>query len=592
MRASRTSSRVRSTLHLISAATLGLTSFALSPMPAFGIGLSAAVAPGEEQASSGGAAATALSQSSPSSPIGAEPVEPRVTDLPLQTLPATRRTTVDATVERVRWADGELVAHAVRTSVPEFAMVGVTWDQAEGLAEVTAQVRSLDDDGWSDWAALHAPDDEGPSGTEEPGARAGTQPGWVGSATGFEIAVYADKGVAPRNLEVSIIDPGTSPYDAQALAAPNASEQRSGTLRSNSRAGTFPKLPRVISREEWGADESVGDQCWDPRLGTTFKMVFVHHTAGSNDYAESESAAVVRGILAYHVVSRGWCDIGYNFLVDRYGNVYEGRSGGIRQPVRGAHSGDYNVNTTGISAMGNFDIAAPSEAMKSALVKLISWRLGTAYHGGFGRTSVEGDKFARISGHRDAMSTACPGRYIYDWLPTLRDRVRDRLGTNVTPIEARWRLLGGGKSPLGVVRIGEQGLNGGHFTAFSKGRMYASPAGVFSLYRGPILSRYKRAGEVEGVLGYPKSGMFAAGHDTGNGAMFAGGRIYWSVATRSRLLVRSPVLQRYLTEKGPRGSLGFPKTGIVDTSTGHQATFEHGTISYDKATRRTTITVP
>nr|MBA2445788.1 N-acetylmuramoyl-L-alanine amidase [Nocardioidaceae bacterium] len=274
----------------------------------------------------------------------------------------------------------------------------------------------------------------------------------------------------------------------------------------------------------------------------------------------------------------------------RYGNVFEGRAGGIRLPVRGAHSGDYNVNTTGISAMGNFDETAPRRPMRRALVKLIAWRLGTAYHGGFGRIAVEGAQFARISGHRDAMSTSCPGQYIYNWLPTLRERVRTRLGEFVSPIEAQWRTSGGRKSRLGVVRIGEQGENSGHFTGFKAGRMYASQKGIFALYRGPILTRFNKSGGVGGALGYPLSGAFPSGNGTGNGAKFAGGRIYWSAPTDSRLLLRSPVLKRYLTEGGPKGLLGFPTTEIQYTSTGHAGNFEHGTITYSNATGQSIIT--
>jgi len=588
MRVSRTPLRVRSTLNLTSATlVVTLCGAMLSPVPARGVE-PPAIEPARFESLSGGEFSTGSAPPQPPSGIAVEPVKPQVAAFPFQNLSDAERPIAAATLERVAGTDGKLVAHIVRPSVPSFGMVGVTWDQAEAVGEITAQVRSLDRSGWSEWAVLYAPDDEGPSSSEEPDARAGTHPGWVGASTGFEVALFSTNGVAPRNIEVNIIDPGVSPADWQTKATTSAAGDQPAP-DAGPRAGTFPGLPPVITREEWGADESLGDECFAPKLGSTFKMVFVHHTAGSNDYEEYESAAVVRGVLAYHVVSRGWCDIGYNFLVDRYGNVFEGRSGGLRLPVRGAHSGEYNVNTTGISAMGNFDQTRPRRPMRRAMVRLIAWRLGTAYHGGFGRIAVEGDKFGRISGHRDAMLTACPGRYIYDWLPTLRERVRTRLGDFVSPIEAKWRRAGGNESRLGTVRIGEQGKDGGHVTAFADGRMYASAKGVFPFYRGPILSRYKRSGEVEGRLGYPLSGMFPAGNRTGNVAQFRGGRIYWSPATRSQLLVRSPVLKRYLSEEGPKGLLGFPTTGVVRTSTGQRAGFQHGTITFDESTRRTRV---
>ncbi|MEJ7743405.1 MAG: N-acetylmuramoyl-L-alanine amidase [Nocardioidaceae bacterium] len=298
-------------------------------------------------------------RSAAASALSVEAVEPRIEDVAVPALTAARRADLTPGLERVEESDTPLVAHVMRTGLPQFSMAGVTWDQGERVGDVTAQIRVFEDTGWSEWTLLPAPDDEGPSITEEPDARAGTFPAWVGNATGIEVAVFTGNGTVPRNVEVSAIDPGTSPYDGLMLSAPSAAQEQAEAQKSGPLAGTFPGLPRVITREEWGADESLGDKCWSPRLGTTFKAIFVHHTAGSNDYSEYESPALVRGIYAYHVVSRGWCDIGYNFLVDRYGNVFEGRSGGIRLPVRGAHSGDYNLNSTGISAMGNFDRIRP-----------------------------------------------------------------------------------------------------------------------------------------------------------------------------------------------------------------------------------------
>ena len=233
-------------------------------------------------------------------------------------------------------------------------------------------------------------------------------------------------------------------------------------------------MPRIISREEWGADPSLGDACWAPKFGRSIKMVFIHHTAGSNTYRESDSAAIVRSIYAYHTSARGWCDIGYNFLVDKYGNVFEGRRGGERRPVRGAHSGDYNVNTAGISLMGNFENAAPTAAMKNSLVRLVAWRLATSYVPAEGTTGVAGKRFSRISGHRDAMQTACPGQVVYDWLPRLRARVAAKMGNYDTPIYKEWQSEGGLGGMLRAPFIGERWVTGGRLTVFDRGRIYWS----------------------------------------------------------------------------------------------------------------------
>ncbi len=146
----------------------------------------------------------------------------------------------------------------------------------------------------------------------------------------------------------------------------------------------------------------------------------MHHTVNANDYTSAEVPAIIRAIYAYHVQGRGWSDIGYNFLVDRFGRVWEGRWGGIGRPVIGAHTLGYNEEAFAMSAIGNFDIARPGSAMVAAYGRLFAWKL--SLHGVDARSDVrlDGDSFHAINGHRDAAATACPGRYLYDKLSTIR----------------------------------------------------------------------------------------------------------------------------------------------------------------------------
>jgi hypothetical protein len=460
------------------------------------------------------AALPSLAGGSP--PIAAAPVAPVVASRAgsgVTALPIPAAAGAHAGASSVAPSDrlaGRLVGYVKRPVVSPFSLVAVTWDSMGSAASgsVIAQLRTREDGTWSSWTEL-VPDTDGPSAAEDGSVRAGTAPYWVKRATGVEVAVYTVGGQSPTGLEVATIDPGRSepgwraPADARALAS-----SRLGT-----RAGTFPRIPRIVTRAEWGADESLGDGCWDPRYGTRFDAAIVHHTAGSNDYSRREAASLVRGVLAYHTVSRGWCDIGYNFLIDRYGTVYEGRAGGIRRAVRGAHSGDYNVNTTGISVMGNFDLVRPTRALKHSLVQLIAWRLGSAYHGAYGKPFIFDGRFSRISGHRDVMQTACPGRHVYSWIPTLRERVTLRLGDYRSKIERAWREDGARRGDLGAVRIGERGEDGGRHTTFAGGRMYSSSGGVHTLERGAILTRYVSTGETSGKLGYPVSKQRAVDGD-------------------------------------------------------------------------------
>ncbi|MFE5602238.1 N-acetylmuramoyl-L-alanine amidase [Streptomyces coelicoflavus] len=192
-----------------------------------------------------------------------------------------------------------------------------------------------------------------------------------------------------------------------------------------------PAAPAIVSRAEWGADESlVADP---PSYLDKVDAVFVHHTAGTNAYDCADSPAVVRAILTYHVETNGWNDIGYNFFVDKCGTVFEGRAGGVDKPVRGAHTYGFNGYSAGVSLLGDYENGGtPSAAAKQAIADLAAWKLNL--HGvdpqaevtltAAGDTGVyeTGEKATlhTISGHRDGYATLCPGQALYDALPAIR----------------------------------------------------------------------------------------------------------------------------------------------------------------------------
>jgi hypothetical protein len=478
---------------------------------------------------------------------------------------------------------GRLLAHLRRPATAPFSMLGVTWQHDGTVRPVTVEVRTKSGGAWSRWTELDTDADGGPiTAGGDSSFRDGTEPEWAGKSTGVEVAVFGE-GPAPRGLEVSTIDPGASPAGLVAASADTKAGQITG------KPGSFPRIPTIVTRKQWGADESLGDECWDPKYGHTFKAAIVHHTAGSNDYTRAESAAIVRGVYAYHTQSRGWCDIGYNFLIDRFGTVYEGRDGGIRRPVRGAHSGDYNVNTTGISLMGNFDLVQPTAAMRQSLISLIAWRLGTAYHRAYGRPFVFDHRISRVSGHRDVMSTACPGQHVYDWLPRLRVLVNQRLGSWASPIERSWERSGGKNSELGAVKMGEVRASGGHRTVFVHGRMYDSGHGMHTVYAGPILDKYIASGDVKGDLGYPTTNLRKVGDGPGRAVFFDGGRIYWSKRTGAQVLRSGAILHKYRMLKGAVGALGLPRTGVVDRQAFAVARFQGGSIRLDRQTHTVSV---
>ncbi len=199
---------------------------------------------------------------------------------------------------------------------------------------------------------------------------------------------------------------------------------------------TAPQPP-ITSRAGWGADESISPEEPGYLPGEKIKAVVVHHTAESNSYTCDQAPAVVRGIYAYHVKQLGWKDLGYNFLVDKCGTIYEGRKGGVDRPVMGAHAYGFNSETTGISVLGTYTDAAPSQAAMTSVARIAAWKLGqygvdpagtttlTAGAGGrnyFGKTWASGAQltFPTIHGHRDGYNTQCPGNALYTQLGTLR----------------------------------------------------------------------------------------------------------------------------------------------------------------------------
>nr|WP_232523528.1 peptidoglycan recognition protein [Nocardioides sp. MAH-18] len=201
--------------------------------------------------------------------------------------------------------------------------------------------------------------------------------------------------------------------------------------------------PAILSRAQWGANEAWRDGA--PRYNTTLEQVHVHHTASGNDYAEADVPALLRGFYRYHTKSLGWSDIGYNFLVDRFGRIWEGRAGGVDQLVRGAHTLGFNATSTGISVIGNYDAVAPGAPILTAVSQVAAWKLAAFGRDPMGTVAVvsEGsDKYrARkiaslpvIDGHRDTNDTACPGGLLYARLPALRSQVQQLMaGVPIAP---------------------------------------------------------------------------------------------------------------------------------------------------------------
>ncbi|OCW85822.1 N-acetylmuramoyl-L-alanine amidase, partial [Nocardia farcinica] len=336
-------------------------------------------------------------------------------------------------------ADGREVGAAVTHIVREapIKMVAFTWERP---VDVDLKLRAKNPDGkWGPWTVL-----EQISRGQAPSAKnpVGTEPVWVGDAREVQVAASKDGLAIPaaetQGGDLAQLAVGTASTVVTELATVALNALKATLISPESLLGLGSSLlspltggPQVVARQAWGADESI--RCSQPVYSPQMRGAIVHHTAGSNDYTPQQSAEIVRGIYAYHARSLNWCDIGYNVLIDKYGQIFEGAFGGLDRNVEGTHTGGFNKETLGVSMIGNLEEAPPTAAMVSATGKFLRWRLGKAGLNPAGTATLTsegfaGTKFAAgtqsnlpvISGHRDYNSTSCPGVHGYAALTAIR----------------------------------------------------------------------------------------------------------------------------------------------------------------------------
>ncbi len=319
-----------------------------------------------------------------------------------------------------------------------FSMAGVTCDAPATGGAVIRLRTSLDGAAWGPW--LEAPLEVAGEG---PAVTALTDAVWTGPARYVQVTAARSCRRGPSVLtgvRLVAIDP--TEYGSTAARITVAARRSAATVSGASFAApprAASAAPVIVTRAEWGADESLRNAA--PSYSPV-KMAFVHHTASGNLYSRIDAPALVRGIYAYHTKSLHWNDIAYNFLVDRFGTVYEGRYGGVTHGVVGAHVLGFNTGSTGVSVIGTFtDEAPPAEAVAS-LERLLAWKLaihGLDPAGTADLVSGAKDKYAKgatatfpvIAGHRQANFTECPGDALYGVLPSVRANVAKYVGSAV-----------------------------------------------------------------------------------------------------------------------------------------------------------------
>jgi hypothetical protein len=303
-----------------------------------------------------------------------------------------------------------------------FDLVGLRWRAGGDPGITRIRVRDVRR-GWQAWTRM----------ADDHAGGAGAEPVWAGGADAYQLRTDARPG-ALRARFVNATGSATATARLMTALRRGAHGVLAALAGSPAHAqvpapGSRP-APPIIPREQWGAD-----QCRptvDPSYGEV-KLGFVHHTVNANSYSRAQSAAIILSICRYHRNTKGWHDIGYNFLVDRYGQIFEGRAGGIDQPVVGAQAQGYNGVSTSVANIGTFAQAAPTAAGVRATAELLAWKLslhGAPVTGSVEVTSAGGPMnrhpdgsrvtFARIASHRDADRTSCPGDALFAQLPEIR----------------------------------------------------------------------------------------------------------------------------------------------------------------------------
>lgn len=324
----------------------------------------------------------------------------------------------------------------------------------------------------------------------------------------------------------------------------------------------------IVTRKEWGANEKL-KRC-GVSAASKAKAIFVHHTAGSNSYTKSQAPGIIRGYLSYHTQSKGWCDLGYNFLVDKYGTIYEGRTGSITKAIVGAHASGFNTGTIGISVMGTFTGSAPSTAAQNSVKRIAAWKSNTyglnptgkvTLKSGGGGTSKYGAgknvSLNVISGHRDTSYTECPGISFYNKLPSIRT---------------------GAKS---LQKTLNDSSNGGGTVTPPKP---TTPPKTTIVTKGKIGEFYKKN---KSMTGAPTANEKKISSPSGYYQWFKNGKVYYSSKTGAHFVKSGTFNNAYKSVKYEKGSLGYPTSEIKKfkyRSGASYQNFQKGMITYHKKT--------
>lgn len=305
----------------------------------------------------------------------------------------------------------------LRTEFPFWAL-GFAWDKAVGTWPAVQFGISNDGNVWDDGHYMTFHSDGGPAPADD---RLHTD---LFFADGQEYVRYRTLDgegnlVVLDRFQVTYIDPTDGPWEPD----------RSTTMMRTTAVNSDTLIPpAIISRAQWGANESLRfdstGEIWPPEYQTV-EHAIVHHAAANYG---SDGYNAVRSIYYYHAVTQGWGDIGYNYVVDVNGNIFEGRVGGAN--VIGGHAFEYANGSSGICVMGDFSSADAPYAAKVALANIIAYVVRDLNP--FGTKPFHAaPALPTICAHRDVNQSTCPGDGLYDDLPWIRQTVANTLNNGL-----------------------------------------------------------------------------------------------------------------------------------------------------------------
>ncbi|WP_279063881.1 S-layer homology domain-containing protein [Dermabacter hominis] len=314
---------------------------------------------------------------------------------------------------------------------------------------VEFQGKDLNTGEWGDWLSAELMTDIDEKATEAV---------WVGPSSAVNVRAFRDGLDISEQLTAHLITTSESRSDVR-LASSGGGTGVTRILPATVTPGTG--APTFITREEWNADTVDTSRL---SYAKELKAICIHHTGGSNTYTAAQSPQVVRGMFTYHTKTLGWADLGYNVVVDKYGQIFEGRAGGLHRNVAGAHARGFNTGSCGISVMGDYmDIPVPTAAL-NAIATVAAWKLASTFTQdvyGTETWTVTTSNVKRsgtfsmphLFAHRDVNYTDCPGDTYYGQLPELRSLVQQKLNgfKERYPEHLVAYVNGGGRGAFGTV---------------------------------------------------------------------------------------------------------------------------------------------